>query len=207
LGDWGVHVLDVIFFGYDELTSPIAVKTHAPQAADTFHTYPCRSTITYAVASDAFAHGFFPLHYSDRSQGPSRAALGLPVGDWPESNMTVVICEAGVLVLSAGGKLEVWRDGEMTDGLRMPGLPEFPELNHWHAWIDNIAGKDTELRTPFVDGARITEAVLLAVKATRFPGQELSWDKAALAFTNHPEATDTIVRRDYRTGFAPPEVG
>ena len=60
---------------------------------------------------------------------------------------------------------------------------------------------------PALANALITEAALLAVKATRFPGQELLWDKATLAFTNHPEATDTIVRRDYRTGFAPPEVG
>ena len=207
LGDWGVHVLDVIFFGYDELTSPIAVKTHAASPAETFHTYPCRSTITYAVDSDHFAHLFFPLYYSDRNQAPSRAALGLPAGEWSGSNMTVVQCEGGVLVLSAGGKLEIWRDGQVTDGLEMPGLPEFPELNHWHAWVDNIIGKDTELRTPFADGVRITEAALLAVKASRFPGQELRWDKSQLAFTNHEQATQTIVKRNYRDGFAPPSVG
>ncbi|MEC8319848.1 MAG: Gfo/Idh/MocA family oxidoreductase, partial [Planctomycetota bacterium] len=54
LGDWGVHVLDVILFGYDELQSPMAVKTHAPRPADEFHTYPCLSTVTYAVDSDRF---------------------------------------------------------------------------------------------------------------------------------------------------------
>lgn len=53
---------------------------------------------------------------------------------------------------------------------------------------------------------RITEAVLLTVKATRFPGQELLWDKSKLAFTNNAEATKTIVRREYRDGFAPPQV-
>ena len=206
LGDWGVHVLDVIFFGYDELTSPISVKTHTPSPSDTFHTYPCRSTITYAVDSDNFAHPFFPLYYSDRNQAPSRAALGLPAGEWAGSNMTVVQCEGGVLVLSAGGELEIWRDGQVTAGLEMPSLPEFPELNHWHAWVDNIIGKDTELRTPFADGVRITEAALLAVKASRYPGQELRWDKSQLAFTNHEEATQTIVKRDYRDGFAPPSV-
>ena len=207
LGDWSVHVLDVIFFGFDELTSPIAVKTHAQHPADTFHTHHCRSTITYAVDSDAFAKRTFALHYCDRNQAPSRAALGLPGSDWPDSNMTVVVCEGGVLALTAGGGLEIWRDGEVTDGLDMPDLPEFGELNHWHAWIDNIVGVPTELRTPFRDGARITEAALLAVKATRFPGQELLWDKASLSFTNHAEATDTIVRREYRSGFAPPSVG
>ena len=121
--------------------------------------------------------------------------------------MTLVQCQGGVLVLSAGGKLEIWRDGKMTDGLTMPNLPEFPALNHWHAWIDNIIGKDTELRTPFADGVRITECALLAVKATKYPGKELLWDKSKLAFTNHEEATNTIVKRNYREGFEPPSVG
>jgi predicted dehydrogenase len=206
LGDWGVHVLDVIFFGFDELVSPIAVQTHTPSAPEVFHSYPCRSTITYAVDSDKFAHEHFPIHYSDRNQAPSRAALGLPAGAWADSNMTLVVCEGGLLALSAGGKLEIWREGVMTDGLAMPHLPEFPALNHWHAWVDNIMGLETELRTPFKDGVRITEAALLAVKATRFPGQELRWNRAELAFDGHEQATNTIVRRTYREGFAPPAV-
>lgn len=207
LGDWGVHVLDVIFFGYDELQSPFAVKTQTPSPPDTFHTYPCQSTVTYAVNSDRFVNDFFPLHYSDCGQTPSRAALGMPPGPWPDSNMTVVVCEGGVLSLTAGGNLEIWREGSVTNGLDMPGLPEFPELNHWHAWVDNIIGKDTELRTPFPDGVRITEAALLAQKATRYPNEELAWDRSQNAFTNHEEATNTIVRRNYREGFAPPPVG
>ncbi len=203
LGDWGVHVLDVIFFGFDELTSPIAVTTHTPSVVDPFHAYPCQATITYAVNSPRFASTHFPIHYSDRNQAPSRASLGLPAGAWPESNMTLVQCEGGVLALSAGGTVEVWRDGQATDGLAMPGLPDFEPLNHWHAWVDTILGRQVELRTPFRDGIRITEAALLAVKAARFPGEELRWDKSQLAFTNHPEATATIVKRDYRDGFAP----
>jgi len=207
LGDWGVHLLDVIFYAYDELVSPVSVLTHAPHAADTFHPYPCQSTTTYEVESDLFKNRHFPIHYNDRNHTPSRAALGLPGDGWASENMTVVVCEGGVLSLTAGGQLEVWRDGVMTPGLEMPDLPEFVELNHWHAWVDNILGRDTELRTPFPAGVRITECALLAVKAARFPGQELLWDRSTLSFTNHSEATDTIVRRDYRSGFAPPEVG
>ncbi len=207
LGDWGVHLLDVLFFAYDELTSPVAVTTHAPAPPDAFHPFPCRSTVTYAVDSDRFAARTFPIHYNDTNQAPSRAALGLPPGDWMGTNMTVVVCEGGVMVLAPEGELEIWRDGRMTPGLEMPGLPDFPELNHWHAWVDTILGVETELRTPFVDGARITEAALLAVKAAAFPGEELRWDKAALEFTGHPEATRTIVGRTYREGFAPPVVG
>lgn len=208
LGDWGCHVLDVILFSYDELRSPIAVQAHAPATSDEhFHVHPCRSTITYEVDSPNFARGIFPIYYSDSGQAPSRASLGLPAGEWPEKNMTVVVCEGGVIALSAGGRCEVWRDGYRTDGLKMPYLPDFRPLNHWHAWVDNCLGQKTELRTPFAQAIRITEPALLAVKATRFPGQELRWDKQQLAFTNHAEATKTLVRRDYREGFAPPVVG
>jgi predicted dehydrogenase len=207
LGDWACHVLDVIMYGYDELVSPIAVQTHCPKAENpAFHSHPCRSAITYAVSSDKFAHKTFPIYYSDSAQATSRAALGLPAGKYAEDNMTVVVCEGGVLTLSAGGKLEVWRDGILTPGLKMPGLPEFPPLNHWHAWVDNCLGKKTELRSPFKDAIRMTEAALLAVKATRYPGQELRWDKPSLSFTNHAEASATLVRRTYREGFAPPAV-
>ena len=208
LGDWGCHVLDVIFFSYDELLSPVSVKTDCPEpAGKVFHVNPCKSTVTYQVNSDKFAGKTFPIHYFDSNQHPTPEQLHIPE-PINESNMTVVVCEGGTLTLEADGRLKIWRDGKMEEGLRMPGLPkQFAPLNHWHAWVDNCLGKKTELRTPFKDAVRITEAVLLAVKATRFPGQELLWDKSKLAFTNNPEATKTIVRRQYREGFAPPRVG
>ena len=196
----------MLFYAYDELDAPISVLTHAPVFDPHFHPHPCRSTVTYAVDSDAFARGHFPVHYSDRFQAPPRASLGLPPGPWPDANMTVVVCEGGVLVLTAGGGLEVWRDGTATPGLDLPGLPEFAEVHHWHAWVDTILGEPAELWTPFTDGVRITECSLLAVKAARFPGRELAWDRSTLTFQGDPEATDSLVRRDYRPGFAPPEV-
>ncbi|MHC4615655.1 MAG: hypothetical protein ACYTAU_19030, partial [Planctomycetota bacterium] len=59
----------------------------------------------------------------------------------------------------------------------------------------------------FRDGLRCTEAGLLAVKAAKYPGQVLDWDRRKLAFTNHAEATRTIVRREYREGFEPIRLG
>lgn len=207
LGDWGCHVLDVIFHAYDELQSPIAVQTHCVQSPNPqFHSHPCHSTLTYAVASQQFARPQFAIHYSDSGQAVSRAAIGLPPGRFPDTNMTVVVCEGGVLCLTAEGRLEIWRDGHLTAGLKMPGLPDYPHLNHWHAWVDRCLGRETELRTPFKEAIRMTEATQLAVKATRFPGVELRWDKASLTFTNHALASQSIVRRSYRDGFAPPQV-
>jgi len=206
LGDWGCHILDVIFFGYDELMSPVSVKTDCAEPSGRFfHANPCKSTVVYQVKSDKFANPTFPIHYYDSNQHPTLEQMRIPE-PLKADNMTVVVCEKGTLALEADGRLKVWRDGKMEEGLRMPGLPDFPRLNHWHAWVDNCLGRKTELRTPFKDAVRITEAVLLTVKASRFPGQELLWDKSKLAFTNHAEATKTIVKRQYRDGFAPPRV-
>ncbi|MFI4860784.1 MAG: Gfo/Idh/MocA family protein [Phycisphaerales bacterium JB063] len=208
LGDWGVHMLDIILYSYDELTSPIAVMTHTPRAASNYHTAHCRSTTTYDVsASDKFTGDTFPIHYCDSRMADSRAAHGIPGDAWASDHMTVISCEGGTLVLTVEGKLEIWRGGEMTEGWRMPDLPEFGFFNHWHAWVDQCLGIDSEVWTPFSQAVRITEPALLAVKASRFPGRELHWDRASLTFTNHQEATDTVLRRTYRDGFAPPVVG
>lgn len=204
LGDWGCHLLDVIFYSYPELDSPFAVKTeeHDPPTAD-FHARTCRAAMTYKVSSPAFAGGEFKVHYSDEGQMPDRKALGLPPGAWPDSNITCVACEGGTLVLSAGGGLQIWRDGKNEDWTKLADMPKFKPVNHWHAWIDTALGKESEHWSPFPVGLKITEGTILGVKASRFPGEELLWDRATLTFTNNAEATRTIVKREYREGFEP----
>ena len=86
-------------------------------------------------------------------------------------------------------------------------MPEVEPRDHWKDWVDNCHGGKKPLWTPFDIGVRITEPALLAVKATRFPGQELRWDGKNHRFTNHDKANQEIVSRQYREGFAPPKVG
>ena len=86
-------------------------------------------------------------------------------------------------------------------------LPKIGKRDHWKDWADNCLGDKKPLWTPFQIGWRITEPALLAVKATRFPGQELRWDAANFRFTNHDKANNEILSRNYREGFAPPSVG
>jgi predicted dehydrogenase len=204
LGDWGCHLLDVVFYSYPELDSPVAVKTdvNEPPTAE-FHARTCRSVLTYKVSSSAFAGDHFNVHYSDEGQMPGHAALGLPPDKWPDGNMTCVVCEGGVLVLGADGGLQIWRGGKNEEWSKLPGMPRFKDFNHWHAWVDTALGKESEHWSPFPVGLKITECALLAVKATRFPGEELHWDRGQLAFPGHPEATRTVVKREYRKGFEP----
>ncbi len=206
LGDWGCHLLDVIFFAYDELQSPISVRTDcAKPAGPIFHSDPCASTITYQVNSPHFARDRFCIHYQDSNQRPSPDRIAIPERI-TATNTTVVVCEGGTLYLEADGRLRIWRNGKLEEGLRMKDLPKFPPINHWHEWVDHCLGRGSGLRAPFKDAVRMTEATLLAVKASRFPGLELQWDKNSLSFPNSPEATKSIVRRSYREGFAPPTV-
>jgi hypothetical protein len=72
--------------------------------------------------------------------------------------------------------------------------------------VDDCLGAKKPLWTPWTIGIRITEPCLLAVKATRYPGQELRWDAQNYRFTNHEQANKEILSRVYRPGFEPPDV-
>jgi hypothetical protein len=207
LGDWCNHLLDILYFAYD-LPSPIAVQTDAHAPSDFYHRRFVKAALTYEVSGERFAKNRFVLHYADQSQAPSRASLGLPAGKWPGAG-TLVVCEGGIMFVEPSGDPQIWIGGKQVDFKTLPGLGTVEERNHWLAWADKILGKsDVLVQTPFSYGARIAEAGLLCSKAARFPGQELRWDKASLTFTNHEEATKTIVRRaEYRKGFELPVFG
>lgn len=200
LADWGCHLLDLLYFAYD-LPSPEAVLTHTPKPSNTSHTSHNQSTLTYA-GGGRFAREKFVVHYNDDALLPSFAALGLPptkVG----ANHTMVVCEAGTLLLEANGKITIFRKGKVVEN---EPLPAVEPRNHWKDWADNCLGAKKPLWTPLTIGWRITEPALLAVKATRFPGQELRWDAANFRFSNHDAANKEILARNYRDGFAPPQV-
>ena len=201
LADWGCHLLDLLYFAYD-LPSPEAVLTQTIRPSNTGHSAHNQSTITYA-GGGKFARDKFVVRYNDSGLQPSFAALGLPpmkVG----ANRTMVVCEEGTLLLEADGKIAVFRKGKAVEN---EPLPQVEPRHHWKDWADNCLGARKPLWTPFDIGSRITEPALLAVKATRFPGQELRWDAASFRFTNHDKANAEILSRTYREGFAPPPVG
>lgn len=200
LADWGCHLLDILFYAYD-LAAPEAVLTHTIRPANTGHSAHNQSTITFPGGS-RFARKKFVVHYNDSSLLPSFAALGLPptkVG----ANHTMVVCEDGVLLLEANGGITIFRKGKRVDN---EPLPKVAPRHHWHDWADTCLGNKKPLWSPFDIGLRITEPALLAVKATRFPGEELFWDASHYRFINHDKANQEIVSRQYRDGFAPPKV-
>lgn len=204
LGDWCTHLLDVLVFAYD-LGSPFAVLSDTHHASDFYHALQVQAVLSYTGGGRHFAKSVFTVHYSDKGQYPSRAALGLPPGDFGGIG-TLVVCEDGVLCVGADGPLQVWRDGKEIDWQTLPGQGAITARNHWHSWVDAIHGKpDAFVQSPFSAAVRMAEAGLLCSRAARFPGKELRWDRASLSFTNNEEATKSIVGREYRPGFEPPK--
>ncbi len=206
LGDWCCHLFDVLFYAYPELGSPNKVVTNTEYKVVDFHADYCRSTLTFPTTGDRFAESTFKIHYADSGLTPNRKDIPhVGEGEWPNKTITIIACEGGTLALTAGGELELWRDGKMSDGSKMDGLPEFAEFNHWHEWVNSaLNGKQGENHwTPFEMGLKFTECGLLTAKAAKYPGQELHWDRGKLMFTNHDEANKTIVKRKYRKGFEP----
>jgi predicted dehydrogenase len=200
LADWGCHLLDLLFFAYD-LPSPEAVQTHTIKPSTTGHSAHNLSTLTFP-GGGKFAREKFVVHYNDSGLMPSFAALGLPPMK-VDANHTMVVCEDGVLLLQADGKITIFRKGNIVSDEPRPSVAP---RNHWRDWVDNCLGAKKPLWTPFTIGVRITEPALLAVKATRFPGEELRWDASTHRFTNHEKANKTILSRAYRPGFEPPKV-
>lgn len=200
LADWGCHLIDVLYFAYD-LESPIAVQTNTIKPAGVCHSGYNQSIITYP-GGDNFVNDRFVLHYNDSNIRPSFASLGLPVSNI-KGSCTLVLCEDGALLLEPGGNMEIYRKGKLVENEPMP---EVAPRNHWKDWADCCLGDEKPLWTQFPIASRITEPALLATKATRFPGVELHWDAKNYRFTNHEGANQELLKREYREGFAPPEV-
>lgn len=200
LADWGCHVIDILYFAYD-LPHPEAVQTSTLKPSGVCHSGHNQSTITYP-GGDNFARDKFVLHFSDSMIKPSFASLGMETPSI-QGTATMVVCEEGTIVLEPNGKFEIFRKGKKVDN---EPLPEVGERNHWKDWADCALGEEKPLWTPFEIGSRITEPALLATKATRYPDTELLWDGKNYKFTNHDEANSTILKREYREGFAPPSM-
>ncbi len=200
LADWGCHLIDALYFAYD-LPSPVAVQTNTIRPSGTGHSAYNQSTITYP-GGERFAGKTFALFYNDSRIRPSFASLGLPP-QRPGENQTLVVCEEGALLLGDLGKIEVFRGGRLA---KDEPLPDVEPCDHWIDWVDRCLGATKPVWSPFSTSLRITEPCLLAVKATRFPGEELLWDGASFRFRNHDGANRELLRRDYRDGFAPPAV-
>lgn len=199
LTDWCCHLLDIIYLALD-LDAPIAVLTDTPKPSNPIgNSGYNQSRITFNKTPFT-ADERFIIHYNDHKIHPPCSETGLPFGTRFSSNHTIFVCENGTLVISATGHMRIFQKGkEVKDFPR----PKVARRQHWSEWVDNCLGAKNDLLGNLDIGTRITEAGLLASKATRYPNRELAWDSKACRFKDEPP-NKTILKRTYRDGFKPP---
>jgi len=200
LGDMGCHIFDPVFSALD-LGAPTKVISNGPKCHA--ETYSPDSDVVYHYAGTEFTDGDITCRWTDGSAGsvPDVAKAQLPEPQSPEDpnafkfpgGGSFFVGEKGVMVLPHVDMPKFFSHGEPMD----VAVEEVPGKNHYHEWADVCRGEG-EASAPFSYGCPLTEAVLAGTIATRFPGEELTWNSADLKF-DHEEANQ-LIRRQYRPG-------
>jgi predicted dehydrogenase len=195
LGDMACHSLDTAFQPL-ELRDPISVICESSDGTD--DQFPSKEVVTMVLPGNKFTGGE-PIEFTwhDGRTKPSNSSLGLPPEFDLPFNTVVIVGENGTLLVPEGGDgWTLFRDGKKQEF----EMPEARGGNHWHLWVDHARGSDFKSLTPLQYGGAVSETLALGALASRFPGEKLEWDAAAMKFTNKPEANQYLTRT-YRDGF------
>ena len=136
-----------------------------------------------------------PLTWYDGGRRPDPALANLPAGHQLPGGGSLLIGEAGSMVLPHVGMPQLYPSDKFTDEIKKE-----PGANHYHVWVDAVLA-GTKTSDGFHYAAPLTEAVQLGNIATRIPGQTLTWDAAAMRFPQQPEA-ERLLKIEYRPGWA-----
>jgi len=193
VGDFGPHVLDPVYTALG-ITGPgdEFVATHSGMNDEV---WPAQTTYRYTVPGTEHTVGDrLAITWNDGGQLPSKRDSHLPEREELPRGGSMIIGETGTLVTPHVAAprlyLEDGSDGEyeMLEG-----------LDHYHGWVDAcILGEQPS--SNFEYGGLITETILLANIAARFPGESLRWDAEQLRITSHEEANPWLTR-EYREGW------
>ncbi|WP_437188094.1 Gfo/Idh/MocA family protein [Planctomicrobium sp. SH668] len=192
LGDMGVHIFDTPF-GSLELTAPNWVKTECREPNGLGH--PSMS-VTYEFPGTKYTTDTLEWVWKDGDYAPRKGEeVGLPEGLELPGAASLFIGEKGMLLLQHIAEAKLFPEEKFKDYKK----PDVEGGNHYHLWVD-AAMNNTKTTCSFSYGGPLTEALLLGVVGSRFPGEVLKWDSKKLEVTNKPEANQYI-RREYRDAF------
>ena len=195
LGDFGCHILDPVVLGLG-LSSPISVEADAPPLNN--ETWAPRSNVSYRFpGNERTAGAVLPVTWYDgRGHRPKRGKLGLPKGYRVPGAGSVVVGEAGTMVIPHWDLPQLFPQSRFYDY----AMPQLEDVNHYTTWVDACLG-DGATTSDFNYAGPLTEAVLLGTVAIRFPGERLQWNARTACFTNHARA-NCYLSKSYRAGWS-----
>jgi predicted dehydrogenase len=194
VGDFGCHILDPIYTAL-ALSGP-SNHFFAEHSGMNDEVWPAQTSYRFTVPGTEFtAEDRITITWNDGGLLPSTKNSHLPEREGLPRSGAMFIGELGTLVLPhvEAPRLYFPEIGFSQD------YQLVPEQDHYHGWIDAcLANKSPS--ADFAYGAMLTETILLANIAVRFPRQKLEWDAAKGRFTSHEEANRWLAR-DYREGW------
>jgi len=213
LGDFGCHLLDPIFTALD-LKVPLTVT--ADNSGINRHVWPVMETIRWEFAGNEFTAGStLNLTWTDGGQRPTRKLAQIPAELELPAIGSLFIGEKGNMVLPHPNAPRLYPTANF-QGFAYP--KDIKGLNHWHRWIDAIAG-GPPTTSGFDYAGPLSETVQLGNVATRVcrppkpmrgsnlqvprEANKLKWDATNLRFTNNEEA-NALLTKKYRPGWEVP---
>lgn len=219
LGDMACHIMDL---GYWAMNPGAPRTVHAVQMGATELSPPINSIITWKfdrselTGSDGFLFkwydGYVDAEFDranwrlkkngDEYNHPDRDVLeGRDFRDFG----SVVIGSDDKLFFHRGKKTWELASGRTeADFADVPeSIPRAPEQDNYKEWLSAIEGKIPRSESHFGPAGSMTETILLGVLAQRSPNETLRWDAEAMEIVDRPDLK-SIIRRDYRDGWASP---
>jgi len=190
LGDMGAHIFDTPYKAL-ELDRPDTIQADCRKPNG--YSHPEKNRVTYAFPGTRYTTENLEWVWYDGQGAPEpHPDLALPQGDKLPDQGSMFVGEKGRFLLPHWefGRLIVEGSYEELD------FPELEEQDHYHQFIDACLGEGST-STPFSYSARLSEAVLLGVAATRIPGTTLHLNREDGTFRE--EQANRLLETGYRS--------
>ena len=193
-GDFGCHIFDPVFTALG-IGAPLTVSCKAESISD--EVWPGWIMADYEFPGTALTAGkTIRATWMDGPKQPSTdLSPHLPKEYALPSSGSMLIGEDGTLIIPHVAAPKLYPEEKFKDYPQ----PTWEPKSHYHEFVEaamgnGVAGANFDFSGP------LTEAVLLASVANRFPGQTLEWNAKKMRFTNSREANKRL-RRSYRKGW------
>ena len=193
-GDMACHLMDPVpwFLG---VRQPLQVTSEGPKP--NAESYPEWSKVSYQFpATEKTGKHGVQVTWHDGGRKPEELLKEHGFTEKVYANACLFIGEQGALLTSP---YESCLFAEKGGTPKTPTLPDVPDINHWHQFVNACLGQGKTLAS-FDYAGPLTEIALLGNVALNFPNQKLTWNAEELKFTNHADAND-LLHKSYRKGW------
>lgn len=193
-GDFGCHIFDPVFTAL-EIGAPYTVSCEVESVSE--EVWPGWTIAHYVFPGTPLTAGkIVHATWMDGGKKPDPGlSPDLPNGHTLPPSGSMLIGEEGTMIIPHVGPPELYPVDDYADYPK----PDLEPKNHYHEFVEAALGNGGT-GSSFDFAGPLTEAVLLANVADRFPGKTLEWNPRRLQFSNLPEA-NRYLRRTYREGW------